>query len=131
MPDRTLKLTPPLLCAQPIDSLSCKTVKGGYRQLQIVDLGILRFVVAEPGKRLSEHHNRRNSRTRNLSGIMQRPGRQFVRRSGRLADRFVAKFNQPRIKEDRLDAPDLRPLDRTTLLRGESSAGGPRPRKHR
>jgi hypothetical protein len=63
---------------QPIHGLSGQPVEGLYGQLKVFGTGVFRRVVAEPIQRLDKHHHHRNSRTRNLRGIVQRPRRQPV-----------------------------------------------------
>ncbi len=60
-------------------------------QLQIFSLRVFCLIVTKPCKRLSKHHRSRNSGTRNLRRIVQRPRRKFVSCARSLANRPLHK----------------------------------------
>ena len=86
-------------------------------------MAVFNFVVTDAAERLDEHHDGGNAGARDLGGIMQRTGRQAVRRVRDLANRLVAEFDQMRMKRDRLDIPDARPFDGAALFGSKAVAG--------
>ena len=90
-------------------------------ELEVLVLRVLELRVREPAQGLNEQHHRRDSRPRDLGGVVERARRQPMRRARDLADRLVGELEQPVVEGDRLDRPDPLPLDLDVLLAANRS----------
>src|SRR5215469_4005162 len=86
--------------------------------------GILGPVVTQSIERLDKHHHGRNAKARNLSGIVQWPGWESLTGAYGFEDCLVAERDEFGVKRNRLDGPDLRPVDGAVLFCGEALASG-------
>src|ERR1700692_126310 len=113
-----------LLASQnPVDCFGCQPVERHHRYLEMFFACILDFIVADPAKRLHKHHHCRNARARNLSSVVQRAGRHAMGCARYFANGLLTKIQKCRMKWNRFDAPDARPLHGTFFLFGETPAG--------
>jgi hypothetical protein len=88
----------------------------------VLGLRVLELRVRETAQALHEEHHGRDPGARDLGRVVERPAWKPVRSAGDLAHRLVRELDELRVEEDRLDAPDLLPLDLDVLLGGEAPA---------
>ena len=112
-------------CHRPGERLRRQPVERRDRELEVLALRVLELRVREAAQALDEQHHRRDARARDLGRVVQRPGRQPVRRARDLADGLVGEVDQRLVEEDRLDVPDPLPVDRRRSPRPRSARSPP------
>ena len=117
--------------SDPLHRLRGQPVERLHRPLEMLLFRVLDLVVTDPVQTLHEHHHRRHTGARHFRGVVQRAGRQAMRLSADLANRFIAKFDQLVVERHRLDLPESLPRDGHVSFLRKPFARFPRLAQHR